>query len=403
MTDTGGEAQLLEGLRVLDCASYLAAPCAAAVLGDFGADVIKIEPPRGDPVRGLHGTAGLPESEVHYAWLLLSRNKRSLMLDLNDPKDHETLCALVETADVFITNYPPRVVEKLRLAYEDLSRLNDRLIYAWLTGYGETGPECGKPGFDGQAYWARSGLMDLIRETGSAPMGAVPGFGDQPTGIALTAAILMALYRRERTGKGGRVGASLHACGLWANAFLAQAALAGAEIPKRPRREDRGSALAGLYKARCGRWFSVTMLHEEDEWPRFVRLIERPELERDPRFADKPSRRTNARELIAILDDIFATRDWAEWSLRFREARIPHGAVERLPDLLGDEQAKANEVLWPIDPDLGAPYTINSPFWVHGARKAFRLPPPQVGEHSAEIRAEISARRRAKAEAAKPR
>ena len=195
---------IFEGLKVLDCASFIAAPAAATVLSDFGAEVIKIEPPgTGDPYRLLPKLPGYPVSQHNFAWLLEGRNKRSLALDLAKPEGREVLYRLAAEADVFITNFPPGVRKRLGITYEDIKPLNARLIYASFTGYGETGAEADKPGFDSNAYWARSGLMDLVRaDENTTPARSIPGMGDHPCAMALYGAIVTALYKRERSGEG---------------------------------------------------------------------------------------------------------------------------------------------------------------------------------------------------------
>src|ERR1700680_1741596 len=203
--------RVFDGLKVIDCASFIAGPAAATVLSDFGAEVIKIEPPgAGDPYRLLPKLPGYPLSPHNFAWLLEGRNKRSLALDLAKPDGREVLYRLAAEADVFITNFSPSVRKRLGITYEDIKPGNARLIYASFTGYGETGAEADKPGFDSNAYWARSGLMDMVRSEASAtPARSVPGMGDHPSAMALYAAIVTALYRRERTGRGAEVGSSL--------------------------------------------------------------------------------------------------------------------------------------------------------------------------------------------------
>src|SRR6202047_4001979 len=209
-SDLAMEEGIFEGLKVLDCASFIAAPAAATVLSDFGAEVIKIEPPgSGDPYRNLPNLPGYPISRHNFAWLLESRNKRSLALDLSRPEGKAVLYRLVAEPDVFITNSPPGVRQRLGIAYEELKPLNARLVYASFTGYGEKGEEANKPGFDSNAYWARSGLMDLLRaDQSTTPARSVPGMGDHPCAMALYGAIVTALYKRERTGEGSHVSSS---------------------------------------------------------------------------------------------------------------------------------------------------------------------------------------------------
>ena len=247
---------IFAGLKVLDCASFIAAPAAATVLSDFGADVIKIEPPgAGDPYRNLPNLPGYPISQHNYAWMLESRNKKSLALDLSKPEGQQVLRRLVAETDVFITNFPPGVRKKLGLTYEELAPLNARMIYASFTGYGEKGEEANKPGFDSNAYWARSGLMDLVRaDTNTTPARSVAGMGDHPCAMALYSAIVTALYKRERTGKGSHVSSNLMANGIWAGGVLAQAKLVSAEFQERRPRERALNAVTNHYRCKDGRW-----------------------------------------------------------------------------------------------------------------------------------------------------
>src|SRR5947209_13094324 len=191
---------LFADLKVIDCASFIAAPAGATIFADFGADVIKIEPPSGDPYRKLPQIKGQPQCYENYAWLLTDRSRRSLALDLTEPEAQAVLARLVRSADIFITNTPLRARARLGISYEQLGPLNERLIYASFTGYGEIGEEASKPGFDSNAYWARSGLMNEVKpDAESPPARSVSGMGDHPAALALYGGILMGLYAREKT------------------------------------------------------------------------------------------------------------------------------------------------------------------------------------------------------------
>src|SRR5437763_10364904 len=299
------EQGIFAGLKVLDCASFIAAPAAATVLSDFGADVIKIEPPgAGDPYRNLPNLPGYPHSEHNFAWMLEARNKRSLALDLSTPEGQAVLHKLAGQADVFITNYPPQVRARLGITYDHLAHLNDRLIYASFTGYGEKGEEANKPGFDSNAYWARSGLMDLVRaDVDTTPARSVAGMGDHPCAMALYGAIVTALYKRERTGKGSHVSSNLMANGIWASGVLAQAKLCGAEFQERRPRERALNAVTNHYKCRDGRWLILSLLNEERQWPALARCLGREDLVTDPRFATRTERPARSLGLIRILDE----------------------------------------------------------------------------------------------------
>ena len=207
---------IFAGLKVIDCASWIAGPAAATILSDFGAEVIKIEPPgAGDPWRA---SAPVPGKVTDYWWQLTSRNKRSLAIDLKHPEGLAVLHRLIGSTDVFITNFPLPVRERLKIAAADLLAINPRLVYGSITAYGEAGAEAARTGFDATAYWARTGLMDMVRATPETePVRSMPGMGDHPTATALYAAIVTALYRREKTGRGGVAQTSLLQNGLWAN------------------------------------------------------------------------------------------------------------------------------------------------------------------------------------------
>ena len=379
------EKGIFDGLKVLDCASFIAAPAAATVLSDFGADVIKIEPPGlGDPYRNLPNLPGYPASQHNFAWLLEARNKRSLALDLSRPDGQAVLHRLVAEADVFITNFPPAVRERLALTFEKLAPLNQRLIYASFTGYGEKGEEANKPGFDSNAYWARSGLMDLVRaDENTTPARSIAGMGDHPCAMAFYGAIVTALYKRERTGKGSHVSSNLMANGIWAASVLAQAKLCGAKFAERRPREHALNAVTNHYKCQDGRWVIISLLNEDKQWPALARCIGREDLVTDERFATKAGRHARSIELIRIFDETFATKPLAEWRGILDGNGLVFGVVGILDDIPNDKQMLENEVLVPFENDTMLP--INSPIWVDGAKKVQPRKPPGIGEHSDEI------------------
>jgi len=379
------EKGIFSGLKVLDCASFIAAPAAATVLSDFGADVIKIEPPgAGDPYRNLPNLPGYPTGEHNFAWLLEARNKKSIALDLAKPEAQAVLYKLVEEADVFITNMPPPVRAKLGITHDHLAHLNDRLIYASFTGYGEKGEEANKPGFDSNAYWARSGLMDLVRaDTDTTPARSVAGMGDHPCAMAFYGAIVTALYQREKTGKGSHVASNLMANGVWAASVLAQAKLCGAKFGERRPRERALNAVANHYQCKDGRWLILSLLSEEKQFPALAKCLGREDLITDPRFATKSDRQARSVELVKIFDETFATRDLAEWRKILDGNGLVFGVVAILDDIPNDKQMLDNEVLVPFENDTML--TISSPIWIDGTKKVQPRKPPGVGEHSDEI------------------
>ena len=261
-------------LKVIDCASWIAGPAAATILSDFGADVIKIEPPGpGDPWRAL---SPVPGKATDYYWQLTARNKRSLAINLKHDEGLAALYRLVAAADVFVTNFPLPVRDRLKIAPAHLLPLNPRLIYASMTAYGETGAEAARTGYDATAYWARTGLMDMVRATeDTEPTRSAPGMGDHPTATGLYAAIVTALYRREKTGKGGIAQSSLLQNGLWANACFIQSRLFGEHVELRAPRAVAPNAVANHYRCRDGRWFIMALHNEQRQMRNFLSAIGR--------------------------------------------------------------------------------------------------------------------------------
>jgi len=374
--------RIFDGLKVIDCASFIAGPAAATVMSDFGAEVIKIEPPGiGDPYR--RRAIPLPERPLNPGFILDARNKKSLALDLRQEAGRAVLYRLVKGADVFITNYPPPVRQRLHITYDDLAPLNERLIYASFTGYGETGPEANKPGFDATAWWARTGLMHLVRAGEAAtPARSLPGMGDHPSSMGTYGAIVTALYQREKTGKGNYVSSSLLANGLWANGCSVQAALCGDRVTPQPPREGAQNALRTHYRCRDGRWLLLSIASDEWRWDKFQACLADPALE-DPRFATVASREEHAGALLAVLDRVFATRDLVHWRGVLDEAGIIFGIVAETQDIAQDEQALTAGHLVPVsDADY---LTVNSPIELRGQEKVKPRRAPGVGEHSEEV------------------
>jgi len=383
----GAMRRILDGIRVLDVGTFVFGPAVATVMSDFGAEVIKVEPPGiGDPYRYLSLMPPLPASEHFYCWILTSRNKKSIALDLKSAEGRRVMLKMVATADVFVTNLPAAVIERLELGYDRFRSVNERLIYAHATGYGDFGDEVNKPGYDATAWWARSGLMDVVRARGVEPGYPMPAMGDYASTMSLFGATMAALYDRERSGKGTRVTSSLMANGVWANGVAMQAKLCGAPPFQRTVHEEMPNALVNMYRCRDDRWFVLALVREEKDWVRFTEAIERPELLSDPRFGTQSARRSHVGELIRILDELFATQDFEYWRGRMDRYSITFGVVARTEDLAEDPQMLANDVFVEIpDPRAGGLRTVNSPIWIEGQEK---VPPgmaPELGQHTDEI------------------
>ncbi len=380
---------ILKGIRVIDCGTYIAGPAAATILSDFGADVIKVEYPRGgDPYRRLGAVPGMPVSGLNYCWILDARNRRSVALDLSKEDGRAILHRLTAAADVFITNYQPDLVARFGMSYEDLSAANPRLIYAYVTGYGEQGGEAGKPGYDTTAYWARSGLMGLMYNSDTEPTLAPAGFGDHPTATSLFGAIMLALYQREHTGKGARVSTSLMATGAWSNSCQIQAAHCGAEFPARRTRSTTINPLVNHYVTRDGFRFILCCLDPRHDWARLCNALGFREMIGNPRFHTFKARTEHARELIELLDRVIGALDMAQCAKLFNQHGVVWGPVPSPGEVAQDEQMQANGLYPEID-RAGPLRTVDSPMRVDGVEKRKPAMAPEIGEHSREILLEL--------------
>jgi formyl-CoA transferase len=379
---------IFSGLKVVDLASFIAGPSAAVILSDYGADVIKVEPPTGDLWRIAAKLPPQPRAKENYSWHLANRNKRGLSLDLKSPHAGEILEKLVRWADVLIVNTPQPARKRLNLLYEDVAKWNPRLIYADITGYGDKGPDADLPGFDITAYWARTGLLSLTRDAGAPPTLPVPGSGDHATAVGLYSAIVTALYRREHTGKGSAVTTSLLAEGIWACGVSMQAALCGAKFYPLHDRKNPPNATLNVYQTSDDNWFLIVMT--PDRWPAFAAGLGRPELVADPRFVDPAQRAMNASQLTAILDEVFRSQPMAHWHDTLNQAHVTFGVVREPSQVVDDPQLRPNDIVVPLE---GAgeklKFTISSPLRVHDVAKEPARRAPEIGEHNDELLAEL--------------
>jgi len=375
---------IFSGLKVVDLASFIAGPSAAVILSDFGADVIKVEPPAGELWRHAHQIPPQPQAKDPYPWHLANRNKRGITLDLKSPSAQPVLQRLVQWADVFIVNTPHPARKRLKLEYDDVVQHNPRLIYADLTGFGENGPDAELPGFDITSYWARSGLLSMTRDAGAPPTWPVAGSGDNATAVGLYSAIVTALYRRERTGEGAYVTTSLLAQGVWAASVSIQAALCEAKFYGLHDRKNPANAAMNVYRAADDTWF--VLLITPDKVAVVAEALGRKDLLTDPRFSDPAKLPANMPQLTGILDEMFAAQPMAHWQQLFRGINVTFGAVRGPQEVVSDPQLPVNDIVVPLD---GAPgkltSTISSPIQVHGVKKVAARRAPNLGEHNESV------------------
>ena len=379
---------IFSGLKVVELASFIAGPSAAVILSDFGADVIKVEPPSGDLWRHGHQIPPQPRSKDPYPFHLANRNKRGITLDLKSPSAQQVLERLVKWADVLIVNTPHPARKRLKLEYDDVTKWNPRLIYADLTGFGEKGPDAELPGFDITAYWARSGLLSMTRDAGAPPTWPVAGSGDNATAVGLYSAIVTALYRRERTGKGSYVTTSLLAEGVWSASVFIQAALCEASFFGLHDRTHPANAALNVYKASDGTWF--VLIVTPDKLAAVAKAIGREDLLTDPRFSDPANLMKNMPALTAIFDEIFGSQPMTHWYEVFNGVHVTFGAVRGPQEVIADPQLRLNNIVVPIEGAGGKlTSTISSPIQVHGVSKVPAKRAPDLGQHNDEVLKEL--------------
>jgi crotonobetainyl-CoA:carnitine CoA-transferase CaiB-like acyl-CoA transferase len=382
----------LEGIRVLEVANYLAAPAAAAILADMGAEVIKVEPPSGDAWRHYRlnsagFTGDIPEN---WAFQTDNRGKRSICIDLESEDGRSIVRRLADRSDVFVTNLLPRRIERYGLDYSSLSSENSRLIYAFFNGYGMHGPDSDRAGFDYAAYWARSGIMGLVGEDGNVPPLQRPGMGDHTTSLVISAAVLAALFSRERTGEGQLVDLSLYNTGIWVLSADIQAALMTGQEPKKNKRTSPTNPLWNTYLTSDGMWLMLVMVQPDPYWPKVCRALGRTDLEDNARFSSFDGRAAHSTELVAIFDAIFRTSPRAEWEERLDDYGVIWAPVASVTDVINDPQADANGFFRTVEHgNYGPIRVIDTPMHFSKSEVHARGAAPEIGQHTEEVLLEL--------------
>jgi len=356
----------LEGIKVVEVGGAVAMPLAGMLMGSWGAEIIHVEPPgKGDMMRDLQskGLAGwVKQHRVNYLWEHVGRNKKSIGINLGTAEGQAILHKIIASADVFNNNLRAYEIEKFSLSYETVSKINPRIIYANLTGYGQQGPEKNAGGYDSVAYWARSGVMDLLHDTDSAPNISRPAYGDSVTSISLLAGVMTALYIRERTGVGQKVEVSLYNSATWMLGFDVCSCLITGEDAVRPQRRNMANPIRNLYPTSDNRWIMLGMTNAQHYWPGFCKAIGRPELEKDPKFATLETRSQHAKELVEIIEAVFRAKTYAEWIEILSANRLVWSPVATPLEVTQDEQAHANNFFVEWDhPDYGPIKVLNNP------------------------------------------
>ena len=375
----------LEDLIVVDAATFLAGPGAATMLGDFGAKVIKIEPPGGDGYRGLVGRYPVP-----YHWLLTSRNKESLALDLSKDSGQALLHQLIKKADVMTTNFMRGQLERYQLTYPTLKAINPRLVFGHITGYGDEGPEADRRAFDVTGWWARSGMMEFVRDPEQIPLMPAPGMGDHSTATALFGAIMSGLYKRERTGEGCHVSTSLAANGVWANAMALQGVAAGNDLAEHRQKAGWVNPLSAAYGCADGSFLVLTMINTAREYPQLCDALGHPEWLQDERFSDIRQAMRNRGDLQQMISGAFAQLDYADAARRLDDQGITYSKVQTMSEVLADPQLRAAGIVIETGDTQGDyELTISSPINVVGEAKKAPKRAPDIGANSLSVLREL--------------
>ena len=336
----------LENIRVVELANYLAAPTCGRVLADWGADVIKVEPLKGDIYRTMGPVQQCPTTEVaNPTFDNHNAGKQYVALDMRNPKGMEAFHRLLSEADVFLTNNRIEALRAMKLTYEDLKEKYPKLIFAHVLGYGEDGPDSNKPGFDYTAFYSRCGLLADLAPAGGDPCNTVPGMGDHAVSITLVSGICAALYRRTITGTGDKVDCSLLQVGCFLFQTPIQSAYYGKVLPR--TRYQPSQANSNIYKCADGEWLYLAATDFKKQFPKLCKdVFGHPEILEDPRFKDYASYLKNKADLVKVYDDIFITKPRAEWNVLLMKADIAHENLQHFKDLPTDPQVLANEYLY---------------------------------------------------------
>jgi len=385
----------LEGVKIIETASGMAGPMAGRLLADWGADVVHVEHPvRGDMSRDarriLAGRRILSgrsiSSDVNYSHENHNCSKRGMTLDLSREQGREIIHRMLKTADVLLSNFRPRELEKFQIDYETLSGLNPRLICANVTGYGMKGPDRDLPGYDFNAFWAKTGILRVLLTPDMEPPTTPVALGDRVAALSFTCGILAALFARETTGMGQQVDTSLFNTGVFVNASDVGAALVTGQDRQNVERRDLANVLLGSYKTKDGRWLRLAVNQPDLYWSRVCRALGREDLEHDPRFEDFVDRMENHVALFEILEEAFLARPLDEWRVRLTEAGLPWAPVSTLPEVISDPQARANDFFAGYEhPTHGHIEVVANPAHLSNTPASVQRPAPEFGQHTEEV------------------
>lgn len=381
---------MFEGVRVLEVGTWIMVPAAAVLLGDFGAEIVKVEHPQGgDPARGLvTGGVSPMQGSINLMVEQVNRGKRSIALDISTDSGRRVLYELAERSDVFLTSFLPPVRRNLRIDVEDIRAINPSIVYAKADAVGPAGPEAGKPGYDAAVFFGRAGILNSFTRTGQPPVQPRPGFGDKTAALSIALGIASALFHRERTGTASVVDVSLLGSAMWvASSDIVYSAALGSDFSRKER--PATNPLATQYATADGRWIMLSMLESQRWWGALCRALGHQELVDDPRFADAAGRAQNSEACRGALAAIFASATLAQWRERLGSLVAPWEPIADSAEVGTDPQAVANGYIFPVEhPSGDTVWVVRAPVSFDGQAPQMAVA-PEFGEHTEEILLEL--------------
>jgi cinnamoyl-CoA:phenyllactate CoA-transferase len=387
----------LEGVKVVELSTFIAVPACGRYMADLGASVIKVEPPNGDAVRYLafnegRVVDGKPTGDLENTTFdLENAGKECIALDIKTKEGREAMEKLIAGADVFMSNTRDKALSRMGLDYESLKVKYPKLVYGYVTGFGEKGPDKDLPGFDYTSYFARGGILNTMFDKDHVPMNFVQGFGDQQAGMYLSSGIIAALYRARDTGKGDKVSVSLLHSAMWALAIMLQASQYGQASTRFPlSRKELSNPLQVAHKTLDNRWIQFSVPSYDVNYDRFVKAIGREDLIGDPRFYPQSNLPKNFHEFYGLLANRVAEKTLEEWCKIFTEADLPFAVAQTWDELLVDKQAWANDYFYKMHYPTGADRTLVRPpvLFMDTSLPEYRRG-PYLGEHTEAILARL--------------
>lgn len=379
----------MHGIKVVEMGVWVAGPSCAAMLADWGADVVKIEAPTGDPFRGLFASALGAAIPVNPPFEIDNRGKRSLCLNLEQPQAREIGQRLLNEADVFVSNMRPRVLEQFGLGYEQVRGKNPRIVYCQVTGYGPDSPERDRAAYDIGAFWARAGVGASLTAAGQPIPQQRGGMGDHMTGMSAAAAVSAALFARERTGEGQRVAVSLIRTGIYMMGWDYALEMRLGVQTKPYDRFHAPNPIINCFPTADGRWLWLLLLQGDRHWPDLLRAIGRPDMAEDARFCDMTARRNNSEGIVDELDREFEKRTLAEWAAILDREDVWWAPVNTISEALQDPVAQASGAFTQVEGPDGPVPLVNTPVDFYGTPGGPRGMPPELGQHTEELLLEM--------------